>query len=1188
MMRDACKAAVLAAAALLAACAAEAAPLPAPGLARPPERELWLTHRCAALGRAVTALSAEYGDRYGRGGEYASVLGSLSNRLARAADAESPALVQALAALRDQALRDHPLVRDLDILVVRRRPKDMKTERRRVPNPDQRISFNGEPGREIGYPSNHECNSSLERDGYDNEIAVLSFRGGAPARRTLYRPPDGGYVGEADLDWDARRLLFTKSNATGWRVCEVNADGSGFRQVSNLPEDVDCFDACYLPDGGIVFGSTATFQSVPCWHGLKRVSNLYRMESDRRTVRQLCFDQDHDLHPVVLANGQVLYSRWDYTGISHIYLRMLMAMNPDGTGQRAVYGSNSWFPNALYFPRELPGQPGSLVSILSGYHGPCRMGQLVLIDTARGHREAEGIVRRISGENQPVTRVVRDNLVGNDWPKFLTPYPLDAAHVLVSAKLAPGAPWALCLADAHDNVAVLHADPDYALLEPVPLAPRPRPPVLPSRVDTNRTDALVYLQDVYTGPGLAGVPRGTVKRLRLVAYHFGYLNMAGPDKVGRGGPWEVMRIVGTVPVEADGSAFFRVPANTPLAFQALDAEGKAVQLMRSWYTAMPGEYVSCAGCHEPPPQAAPSLAAVAARRAPCEVAPWRGPARGFDFAREVQPVLDRHCVSCHDGSSAAVEEFSDTRTGSRHTGGPGSTPAADGGEAVPPFVCNRPFSPVVFRQLYKQGRPDLRAETCFPDYKGLPGSKLDTDRMHPSMRAATGGLLRYTPAYEALVPRVRRVGIEDDVSLLTPGEYHADTSPLVQLLRRGHHGVRLDAEAWDRLVTWIDLNAPCHGTWGEVFPIPDGMHGRRMALRKIVGGPADDPEAIPLSVPYDATPVGAGGRASPRAAAAWPFDAGEARRRQAALGRPRETFDLGGGETLELVALPGGRFVMGDAMGAENERPPTAVEVAPFHMAVCEISNAQFARFDPAHDSGRYVKRHETDDDEGLPLNRPEQPVLRVSWERATAFCRWLSERTGRRFALPTEAQWEWAARAGSDGWQPREWVSPEAVGRCANVADARFTGAIRGTTRVTGGLEHLLLDGEVPQPQVVDDGAVVTAPVGSYLPNAWGLHDLAGNGAEWTRSAAAPYPYAEVKQDEERCRAPLVTAVQMAESGVRAASGIPRDAAFADVRRVVRGGSFYEPPNRCGPAARLDYPAWQRVFNVGFRVVCE
>ena len=169
-----------------------------------------------------------------------------------------------------------------------------------------------------------------------------------------------------------------------------------------MPDDVDSFDACYLPDGRIVFGSTASYQAVPCWHGLKRVSNLYLMNADGSGVRQLCFDQDHDLHPCVLPNGQVLYHRWDYTGINHIFLRELMAMNPDGTGQRAVYGSNSWFPNSLYFPRPLPGSSDKLICILSGYHGVHKMGQLVLVDTSRGWYEASGLVRRISGRGDPI------------------------------------------------------------------------------------------------------------------------------------------------------------------------------------------------------------------------------------------------------------------------------------------------------------------------------------------------------------------------------------------------------------------------------------------------------------------------------------------------------------------------------------------------------------------------------------------------------------------------------------------------------------------------------------------------------------------------------------------------------------------------------------------------------------------
>ena len=216
-------------------------------------------------------------------------------------------------------------------------------------------------------------------------------------RRRSTGPLDGGYVGEVDLHVSAERILFTRADAESWKLWEMNLDGTGLRRVSQTPQDVDCFDGCYLPDGRIVCASTASYQSVPCWHGRMPVGNLYLMDADGGNMRQLCFDQDIDAHPVVLGNGQVMYSRWDYTGINHIFLRQLMVMHPDGTGQRAVYGSNSWFPNSLFFFRPMPGESTRLLSILSGYHGVPRMGWLVTLDTSRGWHGARGIVRRILG-----------------------------------------------------------------------------------------------------------------------------------------------------------------------------------------------------------------------------------------------------------------------------------------------------------------------------------------------------------------------------------------------------------------------------------------------------------------------------------------------------------------------------------------------------------------------------------------------------------------------------------------------------------------------------------------------------------------------------------------------------------------------------------------------------------------------
>ncbi len=1048
-----------------------------------------LRRECDALRAAIQDLATTFGPRYARSSEYLARLESLASRL----PSGDSALAPQLAALRQEALLANPLLHEHRLLLVKRRPQPWKKK-----------GWKPSPGLDIGMPSNHECNTSLSRDGYDNELAVLWPLRPDGQLRTLFRPAHDGYVGEMDLHPDGQRLLFTQSDPENWKIWEINADGTGLRQISRTPADVDAFDACYLPDGRITFACTASFQAVPCWHGLRRVCNLYQMGGDGSAVRQLCFDQDHDLHPVVLPNGQVMYSRWDYTGISHIFLRELMVMNPDGTGQRAVYGSNSWFPNSLYFPRPLPSEPNRLVCILSGYHGPHRMGQLVLVDLARGWHETDGLVKRISGRGDPIRRLIRDDLIGEDWPKFLHPYPLSDKHFLVAGWTDPQSPWRIYLADVFDNLVLVHEAPGFALLEPVPLRATPAAPAIPDRVDLARHDATVYLHDIYTGPGLAGVPRGTVKSLRVFAYHFGYPGLAGPDRIGYGGPWEVMRILGTAPIEDDGSANFTVPANTPIAFQALDGEGKAVQWMRSWVTAMPGENVSCLGCHETPRDTGPVRLASSALRAPRKLTPWYGPPRGFDFVREVQPVLDRYCVSCHNGPGTSA--------------------------------------------------PDLRRPEHVPDYRGQPLSALALKRLPAEIKAQTHGVFPYAPAYDALVPYLRRVNIEDDVSLLVPGEYHADTSPLVQLLRKGHQGVRLDSEAWDRLITWIDLNAPCHGTWGQVAPIPGGAHQRRMELRRQYGGPLDDPEltASPpvreaqADAPRPAlSPIHFTGHTAPSAQRASPPQ------------EPQErTVDLGPGVSLKLLRIPAGRFTPGDKAGQPDEQRAEPVHIEAFWMGALEVTNQQYRCFDPTHNPQYYAKRHQRADDQGLPLDEPQQPVLRVSWHQAMDFCRWLSQKTGLRCTLPTEAQWEYACRAGAT--TPLHFGETDAdFSAFANLADRSFA----AHPPLTGGLEQMVPEGAGLADGRFDDHFVVTAPAGSYQPNAWGLRDMHGNAAEWTRTTYRPYPY---RTDDGR------------------------DDAQLEGRKVVRGGSFFDPPRRARSAYRSDYPAWQRVFNVGFRVVAE
>ena len=469
---------------------------------------------------------------------------------------------------------------------------------------------------------------------------------------------------------------------------------------------------------------------------------------------------------------------------------------------------------------------------------------------------------------------IEDKLTEHSWPKFLHPWPLSQKYFLVACKPAPDALWGIYLVDVFDNRVLLKEEEGVALLEPVPLRPRPRPPVIPDRVQPDETDALVYMEDVYSGPGLKGVPRGTVKKLRLFTYHFGYQRLAGIDhRVGADGPWEAKRVLGTVPVEADGSAFFRVPAKTPISVQPLDADGSALALMRSWMTAMPGEKLSCVGCHDRPDSVPMGTSRrIALANPPRTITPWHGPARGFSFVREVQPVLDQYCVSCHDGATGAQSAQPDLR---RDQGG---------------FV------------VYRAGE--------------LDGKFMRSDRQE--LLGKFGAV--FDPSYVALRAFVRVGGLESDLHLLPPREFAADTSELVRMLVKGHHNVKMDAEAWDRIFTWIDLNAPCHGTWGETTKIPgDQVAAAPRTARALWRHRRERRRgARSRNNPHGTGDTGSGGIAHPGRSGHCRLAIRCQRQRSPCRrlpGRSRARVDLGDGVALELVRIPPGSFVMGDPAG---------------------------------------------------------------------------------------------------------------------------------------------------------------------------------------------------------------------------------------------------------------------------------
>ncbi|MDR3196877.1 MAG: SUMF1/EgtB/PvdO family nonheme iron enzyme [Planctomycetaceae bacterium] len=939
-----------------------------------------------------------------------------------------------------------------------------------------------------GLTENWISNAARGKHGYENALATVNPQNPQGDAKTIIENPNGSFVGDINLHWNADKILVTAlAEDKTWQIFELNIDGSNgsakLRQVTpSIGNDVDNVEGCYVPDGSTIFISTANMMGVPCIDGSSQVGNIYRLENDGKTIRQLTFEQDQDWCPVLLPNGRILYLRWEYIDTPHYFTRLLFHMNPDGTNQVEFYGSNSFWPNSMFFARPVPGSSTKFAAIVSGHHGTARAGELVLFDITKGRQEAVGAVQQIPGYGKPVEPVIMDQLVDDSWPKFLFPAPLDENYFIVSAKLTQNSPWALYLADTFDNILKIREEPGYGLFEPTPVIKRPQPPVQPNRVDRTSKESNVFVTDVYFGDGLKDVPKGTVKKFRIFSYNYGYRGIGSHDYFGMESCWDARRILGEVPVYEDGSASFIIPPNTPLAIQPLDEKGRALQLMRTWFVGMPGENQSCTGCHESQNTVTPNKRTVAMGKAPTPITPFLGQERPFSFRYEIQPVLDRYCVGCHDGS----EE--------------------------------------------KKDRPNFADKS--PGHRG------------------------FSKSYHALHPYVRRPGPEGDYHLLKPLEFHASSSELFQILEKGHHGVEVDADSMRRLYAWADMNVPYHGTWIEIADKLNrkqiaGVAARATELRSLYADIDLNPEADPyagLTLPENIEFVKPQKIELDYTAPIilnWPFDAQLAKKMQT---KPNQTVKVTGDVSLELAWIPAGKFVKGDDGGFADELPRSITEIGqPFWMMTTEVTNRLYRQFDPNHDS-RFIDQWCKDHTHpGYPANKPEQPVIRINWNKAAEFCDWLSKKTGKKFRLPTEAEWEWACRAGTATpmWYGDLGADFSKSENLADMQTKKFV--VRGVNPqpINNSPD---VEAFIPRAEGIDDGNMIQQEVGSYRANPWGLHDMHGSVAEWTAS----------------------------------------DYSATDSRKVVRGGSWRDRPKWSRSGLRRPYEAWQPVFNVGFRVVCE
>jgi formylglycine-generating enzyme required for sulfatase activity len=943
--------------------------------------------------------------------------------------------------------------------------------------------------------NNWTTNATIKRSGWNNEICKLSNLSGEVNLTTIFKTENGVPIKDIDLNWNGEKMIFSSVGANNrWHVYEFEPGGAKPKRLTPSDKtDIDFFDACYLPDGRIILASTASYVGVPCIGGGQPASDLYLLDREKDKIRQLNFGQDCDWNPVILNNGKVCYLRWEYTDNSHYFTRILMNMNPDGTAKKEYYGSGSYFPNSLFDARPIPNHSSQFVGVVSGHHGIARSGRLLIFDPSKGRKETDGVIQEIPGYGKVVEPIVKDQLVNGVWPQFLTPFPLNEDYFLVSAKMSPKEFWGIYLVDRFDNMTLIYNKEGEAFAEPFVAEKRPVPPVIPDRVDENSTTSTVYITDIYEGQGLKGIPRGTVKKLRIYAYQYGYNKVGGHDLIGLEAGWDVKRILGTVPVEKDGSTMFTIPANTPISMQPLDEHGSALQLMRSWMTGMPGEVVSCVGCHESQNTVPPSKFTLASRKRPETITPWYGPARPVTYNNELKPTIDKNCVGCHDGSNQKVPDFSSDEDSKYHG---------------------------------------------------------------------------FSKSYMALHPYIRRPGCESDFYTLEPMDYYSNTSELVQMLRKGHHGVELNDEEWDRLITWIDMNVPYRGSYeSRTYEGFDqvtrreellnyfgnvSLYGERELARadsmRIANGPITPvfPEAKEKSKVKDVSVKG------------WPLRKKTAVKLQqefAVDGGITKTVQLKSGINLEFARIPAGHFVIGDNNGQPDQKESVVEIDEPFWMLKTEITNEMFRTIFADHDSRHIDQQWKDHIFPGYKANLDQQPVIRVTWNQAQEFCAELSKQTGLNINLPTEAQWEWAARSGRDSEMYFGDVSDD-FSNYENLADHTLRDlAVVGVDPKPMKTKDKRFEfyNFVPKVEKYDDGVLVPEGTAMYKPNVWGLYDMLGNVAEWTSTA---YSYDGYNGEPE-----------------------------SDLK-VAKGGSWRDRPKFATTAARDGYLPYQKVFNVGFRIV--
>jgi hypothetical protein len=449
-------------------------------------------------------------------------------------------------------------------------------------------------------------------------------------QRVLLEDPEGG-IRDPQVHYDGERILFSyrPGGEEHYHLHEIERDGSGLRQLTSGPHDD--IEPTYLPDGDIIFVSSRCKRWVNCW--LTPVATMFRCDARGDGIQPVSANIEHDNTPWPLPDGRILYTRWEYIDRSQVHYHHLWAMNPDGTAQMTWFGNLQ--PGVLMIDaKPVPGSKRAVVVFSPGHGRKEHAGRLAIVDPANGPDQQQSIRWLTKGSDYRDPWAFSDDLV----------------------LAARNAELILCEGEGKQQVVFALSEEQKKggrwIHEPRPLAPRPREDDVTERTDLAESSGHLVLLDAHLGRNMTGVKKGEIRKLLLIESLPKPINYTGGmEPLSYGGTFTLERVLGTVPVEPDGSAYFEVPARRSIFFVALDDHGKAIKRMQSFTSVEPGEVQSCVGCHEhrtqaPPPAAA--VAPIAARREPSKIREFEGVPDILDFPRDIQPILDRHCVECHN------------------------------------------------------------------------------------------------------------------------------------------------------------------------------------------------------------------------------------------------------------------------------------------------------------------------------------------------------------------------------------------------------------------------------------------------------------------------------------------------------------------------------------------------------------